>query len=117
MTSLKTTKRWGGDSGWPPRIGSKERAEDVKKHPGCYLDVHDMKFPVCDSNGQINPKGVEAALERAREYDYTEVAQKAAALLEKIHSGQSKAPSSRAKGKKKKPRSKRKRDSKGRFTR
>jgi hypothetical protein len=47
----------------------------------CFLDSKNLKYPICDRNGKIDRRGVQAAYNRSRQYHHNEIARKAKRLL------------------------------------
>ena len=96
VRSLKAMKKFEGRGertrGWratAPQKGKERHELKGKCRDKCFLLPGEEKFPVCPSlrytNGkcQVDCRGVTAALVRARQYGYPEVAKKAVKLEKK----------------------------------
>jgi hypothetical protein len=73
--------------GWSKQSPSgKERIVMHKKCGAtCFLGPH-LSFPICTRKTcRVNPRGVHAAYQRARQWKHTRVASKAKALLRKMN--------------------------------
>ena len=74
---------WETPKGMPAR-----REEEKKFGRHCFLLPDELKFPICNSKGQVSKEGLEAAYKRAKEWKYEEVAQKAKQMLYGLRGGQ-----------------------------
>ncbi len=68
--------------GWKDKAPKKgnERHLMSKKCPNCFLLPHDEKFPICGNDCKVDCRGINAAYNRAREYKYKNVENKAKSM-------------------------------------
>jgi len=72
----RISKRWSSPS-------KKSRRKIFKKcGKKCFLSPNNLKFPICNQDCGINPRGLHAAYKRAVQYGYTEVAKKAKKMMD-----------------------------------
>ena len=81
--AIKFTSQHLEGGHWDTPKSKSERMQELKKFGShCFLLPNELKFPVCDSSGNLSKEGLEAAYKRAREWHYEEVAAPAKRILE-----------------------------------
>lgn len=72
----------GGELKWKTPKSKSERGKEIEKFGAhCFLLPSELKFPICDSLGNISREGLEAAYRRAKEWKYEGVANKAKKMI------------------------------------
>jgi hypothetical protein len=75
--AFNTSHKLAGWKAASPKKGPQRRAMLGKCGPSCFLDPANLKYPICDANCSVDPRGILAAKHRAAQFGHPDLVSKA----------------------------------------